>query len=302
MPFQVPHFNILYFRGDFVMPEELSVEKTLSVIDNVDIQQLIETYVLPWAINIVMALAIFIIGKFVVGMLVKLAKKVMLKAKVDNILINFIASIVSTILLLFVVIAALDQLGVETTSLIALIGAAGLAVGLALQGTLQNLASGVMLIIFRPFNDGDFVEAAGVSGVVEEIGIFTTTMRTGDNREIIIPNGEIFGGTITNYSKRATRRVDMVFGIGYDDDIKKAKDIISKILEEDDRILSDPAPLVAVGELADSSVNFNVRPWCNTAEYWNVYFDTHEKVKLTFDAEGISIPYPQMDVHHDKAA
>ncbi|MCK4834465.1 MAG: mechanosensitive ion channel [Gammaproteobacteria bacterium] len=284
------------------MPEELSVEKTLSVIDNVDIQQLIETYVLPWAINIVMALAIFIIGKFVVGMLVKLAKKVMLKAKVDNILINFIASIVSTILLLFVVIAALDQLGVETTSLIALIGAAGLAVGLALQGTLQNLASGVMLIIFRPFNDGDFVEAAGVSGVVEEIGIFTTTMRTGDNREIIIPNGEIFGGTITNYSKRATRRVDMVFGIGYDDDIKKAKDIISKILEEDDRILSDPAPLVAVGELADSSVNFNVRPWCNTAEYWNVYFDTHEKVKLTFDAEGISIPYPQMDVHHDKAA
>ncbi|NOQ89764.1 MAG: mechanosensitive ion channel, partial [Gammaproteobacteria bacterium] len=256
------------------------------MLDNIDVQQLIETYVLPWGINIVMAVAIFILGKFAVKMIVKFARKIMSKAKVDNILINFIGSIINTILLLFVVIAALDQLGVETTSLIALIGAAGLAVGLALQGTLQNLASGVMLIIFRPFNDGDFVEAAGVSGVVEEIGIFTTTMRSGDNREIIIPNGEIFGGTITNYSKRATRRVDMVFGIGYDDDIKKAKEIISRILDEDERVLKDPAPLVAVAELADSSVNFNVRPCCNTDEYWNVYFDTHEKIKLTFDAEG----------------
>lgn len=272
------------------------------MLDKIDIMQLIETYVLPWGINIVMALAIFIIGKFIVKIVVNFSKKLMLKAKVDNILVNFIASIISSILLLFVVIATLDQLGVATTSLIALIGAAGLAVGLALQGTLQNLASGVMLIIFRPFNDGDFVEAAGVSGVVEQIGIFTTTMRTGDNREIIIPNGEIFGGTITNYSKRATRRVDMVFGIGYDDDLKKAKEILNKILQEDDRVLSDPAPLVAVSELADSSVNFNVRPWCNTPEYWNVYFDIHEKVKLTFDAEGISIPYPQMDVHQDKAA
>jgi len=283
------------------MPED-KITETLSMLDKIDIMQLIETYVLPWGINIVMALAIFIIGKFIVKVVVKFAKKLMIKAKVDNILVNFIASIISTILLLFVVIATLDQLGVATTSLIALIGAAGLAVGLALQGTLQNLASGVMLIIFRPFNDGDFIEAAGVSGVVEQIGIFTTTMRTGDNREIIIPNGEIFGGTITNYSKRATRRIDMVFGIGYDDDLKKAKDILNKILEEDDRVLSDPAPLVAVSELADSSVNFNVRPWCNTSEYWNVYFDIHEKVKLTFDAEGISIPYPQMDIHQDKAA
>lgn len=276
--------------------------ETLSMLDKIDIQQLIETYVLPWSINIIMAFAIFIVGKFVVKMVVKFSKKIMTKAKVDNILVNFIASIINAILLLFVVIAALDQLGVETTSLIALIGAAGLAIGLALQGTLQNLASGVMLIIFRPFNDGDFVEAAGVSGVVEKVGIFTTTMRTGDNREIIIPNGEIFGGTITNYSKRTTRRVDMVFGIGYDDDIKKAKDLLNKILAEDERVLKDPAPLVAVAELADSSVNFNVRPWCATGEYWNVYFDIQEKVKLTFDAEGISIPYPQMDVHQDKAA
>lgn len=278
------------------MPENLSIPA------NFDIQQFIETYVLPWGINIVMALAIFLIGKFIVKILVSVSKKLMSKAKVDSILINFISSIIGTVLLLFVVVASLDQLGVNTTSLIALIGAAGLAIGLALQGTLQNLASGVMLIIFRPFNDGDFVEAAGVAGVVEQIGIFTTTMRTGDNREIIVPNGEVFGGTITNYSRRATRRVDMVFGIGYDDDLLQAKEIIGRILSEDDRILADPAPTIAVGELADSSVNFNVRPWCKTADYWGVYGDIHEKIKLRFDAEGISIPYPQMDVHQDKAA
>ena len=277
------------------MPEDL-------IPSNINLTQLLETYIIPWGINIVLALAIFVIGKSVAKMLTSVSKKVMTKAKVDNILVNFIGSIINTVLLLFVVVAALDQLGVDTTSLIALIGAAGLAIGLALQGSLQNLASGVMLIVFRPFNDGDLVETAGVLGVVETIGIFTTTMRTGDNREIIIPNGEIFGGTITNFSKRSTRRVDMVFGIGYDDDIKKAKDILMRILEEDERILKDPAPLVAVGELADSSVNFNVRPWCKTEDYWNVYFDTHEKVKLTFDAEGISIPYPQMDIHQDKAA
>jgi small conductance mechanosensitive channel len=271
-------------------------------ISKIDIQNLLETYVIPWGINIVMALAIFIIGKYIVKMITRLAKKLMEKARVDNILVNFIGSIINTILLLFVVVAALDQLGVDTTSLIALIGAAGLAVGLALQGSLQNLASGVMLIVFRPFKDGDFIDAAGVMGVVEDIGIFTTTMRTGDNREIIVPNGSIFGGTITNFSKRETRRIDMVFGIGYDDDIKKAKDILNRLIEEDERILKDPAPLVAVAELGDSSVNFNVRPWCKTADYWNVYFDFHEKVKLTFDAEGISIPYPQMDVHTYKAA
>lgn len=278
------------------MPEDLSIPS------NIDIERLIDTYVLPWGINIVMAIAIFVIGKFVVGVLVSLAKKVMTKAKVDNILINFIASIIKTVLLLFVVVAAIDQLGVDTTSMIALIGAAGLAIGLALQGTLQNLASGVMLIVFRPFSDGDFIEAAGIAGVVEEIGIFSITMRTGDNREIIIPNGEIYGGTITNNSRRDTRRVDMVFGIGYDDDLLKAKEILNRILSEDERILADPAPTVAVGELADSSVNFNVRPWCKTSDYWGVYGDIHEKVKLTFDAEGISIPYPQMDVHQDKAA
>jgi len=262
------------------MPEEITIPGYL------DIQQVLESYVLPWGINIVMALVIFFIGKSLIKVLVNLARKLMAKAKIDNILINFIASIVSTLLLLFVVIASLDQLGVNTTSLIALV----------------NLASGVMLIIFRPFNDGDFVEAAGVAGVIETISIFTTTMRTGDNREIIIPNGEIFGGTITNYSKRSRRRVDMVFAIGYDDDLKKAKKIINRILKQDKRVLTDPEPSVAVAELADSSVNFNVRPWCKTEDYWDVYSDTHESIKLTFDAEGISIPYPQMDIHQDKAA
>ncbi len=279
------------------IPEVPALPTMPDIPSGLEIQQLIETFVLPWAISIIMAIVIFLIGKFAVKILVKLARKLMTKAKVDEILINFIASIISTVLLLFVIIAALDQLGVNTTSMIALIGAAGLAIGLALQGTLQNLASGVMLIIFRPFNASDFVEVAGVSGIVEEIGIFTTTMRTPDNREIIIPNGEVFGGTITNYSKRNTRRVDMVFGIGYDDDLLKAKEIIARILGEDGRILADPAPTIAVGELADSSVNFKVRPWCKTADYWDVYGDTHEKIKLAFDAEGISIPYPQMDVH-----
>lgn len=280
--------------------EELPELQELSMSAD-EISKLVDTYVIPWGLNIIFALLIFFVGKAIVGLIVNLVKKLMGKAKMDSILVNFIGSIVKSVLLLFVVIAALDQLGVNTTSLIALIGAAGLAIGLALQGSLQNLASGVMLIVFRPFTDGDFVEAGGATGVVEEIGIFTTKMRTGDNKEIIVPNGQIFGSNITNYSARDTRRVDMVFGIGYDDDIRKAKQVITDILAADDRILEDPAPLVAVGELADSSVNFNVRPWVKSSDYWSVYFDLNEKIKMTFDEQGISIPYPQMDVHHPKA-
>ncbi len=184
----------------------------------------------------------------------------------------------------------------------ALIAGAGLAVGLALQGSLQNLASGVMLIVFRPFTAGDFIEAAGLQGVVESIGIFSITMRTGDNREIIVPNSDVYGKNITNYSKRATRRIDMVFGIGYDDDIRKAKSLIKEILDADPRVHAEPAPLIAVAELAESSVNINVRPWCDTGEYWNIFFDMQEKVKLAFDENGISIPYPQMDIHQKNAA
>ncbi len=272
------------------------------MLENIDIEHLVTTYVIPWSINIAMALTIFIIGKLIVNTLTKILRTVLGKSKMDQILINFVTSIFKTVLLLFVVIAALDQLGVDTTSLIALLGAAGLAVGLALQSSLQNFAAGVMLIVFRPFKAGDFVEVAGTSGAVETIGIFSSTLRTGDNREIIIPNGSIYGGTITNYSARETRRVDMVFGIGYDDDIKKAKDLLEKIVTSDERVLKDPAPVIAVGELADSSVNFVVRPWVKTADFWAVLWDLNETVKLEFDKAGISIPYPQMDIHQDKVA
>jgi small conductance mechanosensitive channel len=267
------------------------------MLENLDIANLIDTYVIPWGINITMAIVIFIVGKFVVNILIKVFKKILGKSKMDNMLVEFVSSILRAILLLFVVIAALDQLGVDTTSLIALLGAAGLAVGLALQNSLSNFAAGVMLIVFRPFKAGDFVEVAGTSGVVEVVNIFSTTMRTGDNKEVIIPNGSIYGGTITNYSARETRRVDMVFGIGYGDDIKKAKALLEKIVTADERVLKDPAPVIALSELADSSVNFVVRPWVKSGDYWGVLWSVTEEVKLQFDANGISIPFPQMDVY-----
>ncbi len=234
------------------------------MLENIDIAKMTDTYVIPWAINIALAIVIFIIGKIVVNVLISIFSKILKKSKMDDMLVEFIASIAKAILLLFVVIAALNQLGVDTTSLIALLGAAGLAVGLALQNSLSNFAAGVMLIVFRPFKAGDFVEAAGVAGVVETISIFSSTFRTGDNKEVIIPNGSIYGGTITNYSARDTRRIDMVFGIGYGDDIKRAKEILQAIVDADERILTDPAPVIAVAELADSSVNFVVRPWAKT--------------------------------------
>jgi small conductance mechanosensitive channel len=256
-----------------------------------------DLYVLPWALNIVLALAIFFVGRWVARHIVNLVGRLMRRAKVDDMLVNFVTSIVNVLLLLFIIVAALGQLGVDTTSLIALVGAAGLAVGLALQDSLKNFAAGVLLIVFRPFREGDFVEVAGISGIVEHITIFNTIMRTGDNREVIVPNGAIYSDVITNYSKRDTRRVDMVFGISYDDDLRKAKDILMDILVSDERVLKDPAPVVVVAALADSSVNFNVRPWVKTADYWDVYWDVTEQVKLRFDAAGITIPFPQVQIH-----
>jgi small conductance mechanosensitive channel len=271
-------------------------------MDLIDIAGLTDTYVVPWAIDIGLALTIFVLGRLVAKGILRVVRKAFERAETDAILSNFICSIVNILLLLIIVIAALDQLGVDTTSMVALVGAAGLAVGLALQGSLQNFASGVLLVIFRPFDKGDFVEIAGTAGVVEEINIFNTRLRTGDNRTVIVPNGPIFSGTITNNSDRDTRRIDMVFGIGYDDDIQQARAIIEGLLKADKRVLEDPAPLVAVAELADSSVNFVVRPWVATSDYWGVRFDLNEKVKLAFDAEGISIPYPQMDIHTPEKA
>ncbi|MDJ0834528.1 MAG: mechanosensitive ion channel [Gammaproteobacteria bacterium] len=271
------------------------------MLENIDIAKMTDAYVIPWAINIALAIVIFIVGKIVVNVLISIFSKILKKSKMDEMLVEFIASIVKAMLLLFVVIAALDQLGVDTTSLIALLGAAGLAVGLALKDSLSNFAAGVMLIVFRPFKAGDYVEAAGVAGVVETINIFSSTFRTPDNKEVIIPNGSIYGDTITNYSARDTRRIDMVFGIGYGEDIKQAKDILQGIVDADERILADPAPVIAVSELADSSVNFVVRPWAKTGDYWAVLWDVTEQVKLQFDEHGIEIPFPQTVIHQAPA-
>ena len=255
---------------------------------------------LEWAISIGMAILVFFIGRIIAGIIVKIAKHAMDRSGMDALLVNFVSSILRWVLMLFVIIAALEQLGVDTTSLVALLGAAGIAVGLALKDSLQNFASGVMLIVFRPFKNGDFVDAGGVMGVVEHIGIFTTLMKTPDNKEVIVPNGQVYGGTITNFSARSTRRVDMVFGIAYDADIRQAKNILTDIINSDERVLKDPAPVIAVSELGDSSVNFVVRPWVNSADYWAVLWDTNEKVKYAFDEAGVGIPFPQMDVHLHK--
>lgn len=270
-------------------------------MENLDIPALVNQYAIPWGLKILMALVIFYLGRVVVAAVVAGVAKLLQKRNMDDILVAFLTSILQWVLLLFVIIAALSQLGINTTSLVALLGAAGLAIGLSLQGSLSNLASGVLLIIFRPFTKGNFVEAAGTAGVIENIGLFTTTMTTPDNKEIIVPNGAILGDNITNYSARDTRRVDMVFGISYDDDLLKAKKLLQDILDEDDRVLADPPPVIVLGELGDSSVNILVRPWVKSADYWGLLWDTQEKVKLLFDESGIRIPYPQMDVHMDKS-
>jgi small conductance mechanosensitive channel len=266
----------------------------------IDLEKLMSNFAIPWGINIILALGTFLVGRWVANILLRIVKKLLGRSKMDVILVNFVVPILHALLLLFIVVASLDQLGVDTTSLIALLAAAGLAVGLAMQDSLQNFAAGVMLIIFRPFRAGDFVEAGGTAGVVETISIFSTIMRTGDNREVIVPNGAIYNGTITNYSARETRRIDMVFGIGYDDDIRKVKQLLGDILAADERVLKEPAAQVVVGELANSSVNFHVRPWVKSGDYWDVRFDLTERIKLAFDDNGISIPYPQMDVHLNK--
>lgn len=252
---------------------------------------------LGWGTKVIVAIAVFVIGKWVVRRIANMAGRVMEKGGVDPMLVGFLRNILYFALLIAVIIAAVDVVGVPTTSFIAILGAAGLAIGLALQGSLSNFSSGVMLIIFRPFKTGDFVEAGGTTGVAETIRIFNTVMRTPDNREIIIPNSQIFNGTITNYSARATRRVDLSIGIGYDDDIEKAKDIIMNTLKSDDRVLTDPAPVILLVELGDSSVNFSVRPWVKSADYSIVYSDMCQAIKTNLQGNGLSIPYPQRDVH-----
>ena len=274
----------------------------MDVLFSAQTQQQIQEILTVYGLKLIAALAIFIIGKLLAGLIKSVIGKAMAKAKSDPILISFTSNIVYAALLAFVIIAALGQLGIETTSFIAILGAAGLAVGLALQGSLSNFAAGVLMIIFRPFKQGDFIEGAGVAGVVEEIHIFNTVLRTGDNKTIIIPNAGLMNDNIVNYSSKPTRRLDLVIGIGYDDDIKKAKNVLSELMQQDPRILKDPAPTLGLLELADSSVNFAVRPWVNSADYWAVHFDLLESIKLRFDQEGISIPYPQQDIHLHGAA
>jgi small conductance mechanosensitive channel len=252
--------------------------------------------------KLVLTVVVLLIGLWLIKRVIKLMNRGMERSSTEPTLAKFLGNLVSIGLKALLLISVASMIGIETTSFIAILGAAGLAIGLALQGTLANFAGGVLVLLFRPFKVGDFVEAQGVTGTVAEIQIFNTVIKTGDNKHIIVPNGAISNGIITNFSTEATRRVEFVFGIGYDDDIAKAKAILERLATEDSRSLADPAPLVVVSELADSSVNFTVRVWVNAADYWGLYFHLTEQVKLTFDQEGISIPFPQSDVHIHQAS
>lgn len=259
--------------------------------------ELVQTKGLEFGINLVTALLIFFIGKWIVNLVTKAIRRTMDKHEVDPTLTTFVSNLVRMTLLVFVVIAAIDRLGVQSAQFIAVLGAAGLAVGLALQGSLSNFAAGVLIVLFRPYKVGDWVEAAGISGAVERVEILTTILKTGDNKQIIVPNGQIMGSIITNYSANDTRRVDLVVGVSYSDDLDKVRKTIAELVAADDRILKDPECTIAVSQLADSSVNFVVRPWVKTSDYWGVMFDLTEAIKKRFDEEGISIPFPQQDVY-----
>jgi len=242
------------------------------------------------------ALLILIIGRIVAGIVKKIIEKVMLRAKVDETLVSFTTSVAYVALMAFIVVAALGALGINTASFVAIIGAAGLAIGLALQGSLANFASGVLMIIFKPFAKGNFIEAGGTAGIVQEIGIFNTVLNTPDNRRIIVPNSAITGGNITNNSANSTRRIDLVAGVSYSDDLDKVRKLLEEILAGEDRILPEPEPFIGIMELADSSVNFAVRPWVNAADWWPTRCALQEEIKKRFDKEGVSIPFPQQDV------
>lgn len=248
--------------------------------------------------KLLLALLTLIIGMFIINKFVKFMKRTMTKREVDPSLVPFAASLANVVFKAMLLISVASMLGIQTTSFVAILGAAGLAVGLALQGSLANFAGGVLILLFKPFKVGDVIDAQGFLGSVTGIQIFNTILNTPDNKKIIIPNGALSSGPITNFSAEDLRRVDFVFGIGYGDDLKKAKETLAKIVAAESRILNEPAePFIAVKELGDSSVNFVVRVWAKSADYWGIYFDMQESVKLTFDKEGISIPFPQTDVH-----
>ncbi|MBP7783761.1 MAG: mechanosensitive ion channel [Aliarcobacter sp.] len=281
---------------------EKDLEKNIEVLKK-DISSYIPDNIIEilsgYAFSLIMALLIFIIGKWAVNKIVSIFGKVLRKVKgMDETLIKFLENIVYYALMIVVLLTALGKLGVETTSFLAILGAAGLAIGLALKDSLGNFASGVMIIMFKPFKVGDAVTAAGVTGNVSEVGIFNSVFITADNQKIIVPNGAITSGSITNINAYDTRRVDLVVCIGYEDDIKKTKEVLNNIVSSHEKILIDKGITIAVSELADSSVNFVLRVWVKTPDYWDVKFDLTETIKLRFDEEGISIPFPQQDVHH----
>ncbi len=261
---------------------------------------LIRTQGVELAINVAIALAIFYIGKLVVATLVRGVRKVMRRQEVDKTLETFVCNFLRIALMVVVIVAAISQLGIETTSFIAIFGAAGLAVGLALQGSLSNFAAGVLIVLFRHYKVGDFVEAAGIAGTIEQVQILTTILKTPDNKQIIVPNSQIMNSIITNYSAKDTRRIDLVIGVSYDDDLDKVRTVLQELVAAEDRILEDPACVIAVSELADSSVNFVLRPWVRSEDYWGVRFGLTEAIKKRFDQEDITFPFPQQDVHLHK--
>ncbi len=258
---------------------------------------MISDYIVLYGIKCIVAIVIFVVGKWLANIVANFLSAGLEKKNVDTTLARFIKNIVYYVLLIIVIISALGQLGVQTASFVAIVGAAGLAIGLALQGSLANFAAGVLIILFRPIKTGDFVEVSGVSGSVSDISIFATTLLTGDNKTVIIANADVTGGNITNFSTQATRRVDLVVGVAYDADIKQVKDELKALADADERILKDPGVTIGVVELGDSSVNLVFRPWVNSADYWGVYFDLNEKIKNRFEEVGIGIPYPTMDVN-----
>ena len=271
--------------------EEITTEQMVGYMDTA-----IEM-ALSYGPQLALAIVVLIVGLWIINRFVRLMGAGMERSNTEPTLAKFLSNLTSIGLKALLFISVASMIGIQTTSFIAVLGAAGLAVGLALQGSLANFAGGVLVLMFRPFKVGDFVEAQGISGTVSEIQIFVTILKTPDNKVVIVPNGALSNGIITNYSMEATRRVDFVFGIGYSDDIGKAKATIERLVKEDSRTLTDPEPQIVVSELAESSVNITTRVWANASDYWGLYFDLTEKVKLTFDAEGISIPFPQRDVH-----
>jgi small conductance mechanosensitive channel len=298
-------WRIIFFTEEimnlFLLAADDELSSTQQLLD--DVWKVVTEKGVTFGLNLLSAIVVYFVGKWIAGFALTLLGKVFERAKIDETLARFLTAIARALLMTFVILMAVNRLGIDTTSLAAIMAAAGVAVGFALQDSLSNFAAGVMIILFKPFKVNDFVEAGGIAGTVEEISIFSTLMRTGDNKQIIVPNGSVIGSNIVNYSAKSTRRVDLTVGCGYGDDLRAVKAFLNELVRTDSRILVDPEPVVAVSELGDSSVNFVVRPWVKSEDYWAVKWDLNERIKLGFDQRGFSIPYPSSDVYmHQQGA